>query len=280
MPGHGVLNRRSQSHGRSRSKHTNPWARGPAAWSVARRGEEIRAKVGACPKAYLGLRHAARTLGLSTQPLRDWTRLGLVRRDGPRGTISRTELLLLLTRIEAEVEPFDSASFYAKRLTCRRGGKRTSAGKLDGARFAWPRGRAALAPVELARLVGCHPSLICRALRGKVSGSRLRGRRRTPGRWEITRQAWESAHPGSLIRKAWLPPLPPGELIDTGAVAWHLRECGVAGMTRLGVRRLIRSGLLAGQHRQANGRRWYVRRAGLIAYRKNFRKSLDRRDQL
>ena len=69
-----------------------PWKRGPAAWRVKRRADEILAALAAAPSPLVSLRGAARLLGLSTQPLRDWAKQGYLSRTGPRGRFTVPEL--------------------------------------------------------------------------------------------------------------------------------------------------------------------------------------------
>ncbi len=61
-----------------------PWKRGPAAWHVKCRSDQILAQLAVTTRPFLTLRAAARLFGLSTQPLRDWLARGYLRRTGPR----------------------------------------------------------------------------------------------------------------------------------------------------------------------------------------------------
>lgn len=166
-----------------------PWERGPVAGEIARRAEAIeRALQAAGQPRYLSLRAAARVLGVSTQPVRDWLRLGHLTRSGPRGQIERKALVRLVRWLAAEAEEFHedrAARFHP-------GGRRPRPfQKLAQARFDWPRGRRTLGQGELARLVGCHPSLVIRAIRSGV----LRATQRSARRWEVSRPAWQRAFP-------------------------------------------------------------------------------------
>jgi hypothetical protein len=246
-----------------------PWKRGPVAWEVGCRAEEILAGLARCPRRFLSLRCAARFLGVSTQPLRDWIRRKDLKRDGPRFQISKDELCRFVKLLQERAEPFDSDG-YLERLHRKRERPPRRFEKLSSARFAWPKGRTALNPKELAQIVGCHPSLIVKAIRPYSSFNRVRGRRRTRCRWEITKRSWDEAFPFSLIKKRRLPGMPQGDLLSTVAVASHLRACGMEGAEAIDVRRLIQNGSLQAVHRSPNGRNWYVTKAGL----KEFRKSL------
>jgi hypothetical protein len=171
-----------------------PWKRGPVAWGIACRADEILVEVARCPRRFHSLRRAAHFLGVSTQPLRDWIRLGYLQRDGPRLQISAAELRRFVRWLQNRAEPFDPEE-YLDRLYRKRSRPPRPFDKLRAAQFAWPKDRAALTPKELAQLVGCHPSLIVKAIRSDHLFSGVRGRRRTPCRWEITRRSWSGAFP-------------------------------------------------------------------------------------
>jgi hypothetical protein len=51
--------------------------------------------------------------------------------------------------------------------------------KLRKAEFQWPRGKPSLTPKELASLIGCHPSLITKA----INARRIFGQRRRRPVW-------------------------------------------------------------------------------------------------
>lgn len=170
-----------------------PWKRGPRAWEVACRAYEILVELEHSPRSFLSLRKAAAMLGLSTQPLRDWIRLGYLHRDGPRKQISINELTRIVIDLASRAKPFDPER-YLDRIYIPRPELEDTFGKLWSSKFIWPKGRTALSPSELACLTGCHPTLIRLAIRRE----HVHGRRRTPERWEITRRAWSNAFPFSL----------------------------------------------------------------------------------
>jgi hypothetical protein len=60
-----------------------PWKRGPIAWEVANRADEILEALAENRRRFLSLRRASEMLGVSTQPLRDWIKLGYLKQDGP-----------------------------------------------------------------------------------------------------------------------------------------------------------------------------------------------------
>src|ERR1700722_7547472 len=90
-----------------RSSPRLPWKRGPVAWGIRLRADRIRETLSNCRARFFSLRKAARILGISTQPLRDWLRRGGVKSDGSRQQFSKTEVLRFLTRLEERAEPYD-----------------------------------------------------------------------------------------------------------------------------------------------------------------------------
>lgn len=160
-----------------------PWKRGPAAWKIRLNADDLKIRIGAEKRNFFSLRKTARLLNVSTQPLRDWLRWGDLKREGPRKQIARNEVLRLIAWFEGCAQPFDSQN-YLDRLPPTWPFK-----KLGRIRFEWPKGRKALNPRELAALAGCHPSLVIKAIRS----GRLRGRLRSPCRYEVTRHAWFDA---------------------------------------------------------------------------------------
>jgi hypothetical protein len=163
-----------------------PWKRGPVAWQVSCRADEILGELAACPRRFLSLRRAARFLGISTQPLRDWIQRGDLKRDGPRLQIHKDELRRFVKLLQERAEPFDSNRYF-ERLHRKRKRPPYRFEKLLSARIDWPKGRKGLTPKEYARLVRCHPSLVLTAIREHV----LHARRRTPCRWEIIKPRWQ-----------------------------------------------------------------------------------------
>jgi len=166
-----------------RGKPRLPWKRGPAAWNIKLDADEIRIRLSAENRNFFSLRRAAWILRVSTQPVRDWIRLGYVQREGPRGQIARSELERFVGWLEERAEPFDTMN-YLERIPLIRPFQ-----KMRRAHFEWPKGRKALNPRELAALTGCHPSSVLKAI---YSGA-LHGRRRSPRRWEVSRRAWHEA---------------------------------------------------------------------------------------
>ena len=177
-----------------------PWKRGPAAWHVKCRSDQILAQLAVTTRPFLTLRAAARLFGLSTQPLRDWLARGYLRRTGPRLRLSLPELRRFVQWLANRAEPF-AESNYQDRFCDPQGHPPYPFKKLTTTSIVWPKRRPALTPSELAALVGCHPSLIVKA----IQTGTLRARRRTPRRWTITRRAWTNAFPLTLTRQLSLP---------------------------------------------------------------------------
>jgi hypothetical protein len=238
-----------------------PWKRGPAAWQVAIRAEQILHGIKKCPRRFQSLRKAAALLGLSTQPLRDWIKRGYLQRGGQRYQISNEELSRFVIWLKQRAKPYDPEK-YVERFYSDEGQPLWRFGKLESARFAWPKGRDALRPKELSDRIGCHSSLIVRA----ISAGRVFAERRSPHRWEITKGAWRHAFMFSLIRTPRKVPLPNKELVPTVDVMWHLRACGIARINQAGVREMIREGQLHGLRPTPGGRKLFVSRTSL----KNF----------
>lgn len=163
-----------------------PWKRGPIAWEVGCRANKILEALAQSPRRFFSLRRASAILGVSTQPLRDWIKLGYLRRDGPRLQISKDELSRLVNWLAKRAEPFEEEN-YVRRFSSRHSRPGLPFAKLDRAQFAWPKDQAALTPPRLARLIGCHPSLIIKA----IHCGEFRARRKSPCRWEVTRRAWQ-----------------------------------------------------------------------------------------
>jgi hypothetical protein len=153
------------------------------AWEIVQRADSIFETLNASRRGFYSLRRTAKLMGISTQPVRDWIRLGHLKREGPRGQIERGEIERFIGWLERRAEPFDPYN-YLERLPAAYSFK-----KLYAADFEWPKGRKALNPRELAALTGCHPSLILKAIRK----GRLRARHRSPYRWEVSKHAWLNA---------------------------------------------------------------------------------------
>lgn len=165
-----------------------PWKRGPRAWEIARRSESILQELSTSRRGYYSLRRTARLFGVSTQPVRDWIRLGFVKRDGPRNQISGSELTRFLNTLIRRAKRYGRYN-YVDRIERNRAIPSWPWRKLRTAQFIWPKEKPTLTPVELAHLIGCHPSLIIKA----IYSERIKGCRRTPCRWAITRRAWNQA---------------------------------------------------------------------------------------
>ena len=195
-----------------------PWKRGPAAWKVACASDDIKNRLHAQPRKYLSLRRTAKLFRISTQPIRDWIRLGHLKREGPRRQIVLGELERFIEWLERRAKPF-SAENYTERFIRKTGRYPYRFQTLSRAQFIWPKGQKALTPKELAELIGCHPSLITKAIHAR-RWIRL-GRRKSSARkknyswetagsssrccWVITRRSWQNAFPLSTISDPRLP---------------------------------------------------------------------------
>lgn len=247
-----------------------PWKRGPAAWQVATRANEILETLAASPRRFFSLRATARVFGISTQPLRDWIGRGDLNREGPRLQFSRGELHRFVKELVDRAEPYDWQPHIGRFHRHLKRPPRPFE-KLRAARFVWPKGRTSLTPRELSSLIPCHSSLVVKA----IKASWRLGRRRTPCRWKITRRAWSDTFFFTLITKRRWPSLPHGDLLSTAEVAEHLKACGMDGLDQLGVRKLIKDGVLEGLHRNPRGLKWFVKKASLKKFRKTLKKPLD-----
>lgn len=165
-----------------------PWKRGPRAYEIALRADEIRERLNASRRGFFSLRGVAKLFGVSTQPVRDWIRFRQLNRERPRHQVSRAELFRFLEKLEKKAEPFDPYN-YVRRIAdnCKTGTWQWH--KLSDAEFDWPKENETRTPSELARLIGCHPSLIIKA----IYAGRVKGFRRTPCRWAIKRKSWQWA---------------------------------------------------------------------------------------
>jgi len=166
-----------------RGKPRLPWKRGPRAWEIAQRADLILETLNTSRRGFYSLRRTAKLLGISTQPVRDWIRLGQLKRDGPRKQVAKVEIERFVRDLKRRAEPYETKN-YAQRFP-----KTHLFKKLSYASFVWPKGRKRLTPKELAVLAGCHPSLLIKAIRCR----RLSGCHRSPHRWEITERAWINA---------------------------------------------------------------------------------------
>ena len=168
-----------------RRKPKLPWKRGPAAWKIKSDADEIKIRLGAEKRNFFSLRRAARLLNVSTQPIRDWIRLGYLKREGPRGQIAKGELGRFIGWLEEHAEPFDPLN-YLERIP-----PTFPFQELSSSCFVWPKGRANLKPSELAAIINCHPSLIVKAIRC----GRLHMRHQTGRHCKISKRIWRNSFP-------------------------------------------------------------------------------------
>ena len=172
-----------------------PWKRGPRAYEIARRADFILENINASRRGFYSLRKASKLLGISTQPIRDWIRLGHIKREGPRRSISRTELARFVIKLAERAEPFDTWN-YVRRIEDNLKVGSWPWRKLGTAQFAWPKESEWRTPAQLARLIGCHPSLIIKA----IYAGRITAFRRTPCRWAIKRRSWQLSFFSSFLK--------------------------------------------------------------------------------
>src|SRR6266850_1034972 len=226
---------------RRRVKPRLPWKRGPVAWKIACKADGILERLEKCSRSFLSLRHAARILEISTQPLLDWTKRNYLKRRGQRLLYEKADLCRLVRLFSERAEPFDSENYLMRFHKCRNGW-RYPFSKLSHAQFAWPKAIEALSPRAIAALAGCHPSSVLKAI--KVG--RVHARLRSACRFEITRRAWDSSFRLTLTCTIRNPPLPQGDPIPTGAVAAYLSACGIVNVDQRYVRFLVQEGKLEG----------------------------------
>jgi hypothetical protein len=172
-----------------RSRARLPWKRGPIAWKVAQRANEITTKLLNSAKNFYSLRQLAKLLGVSTQPVRAWAKRKHLHRAGPRLQFAKSEILRFINWLASRAKPFDRRQ-YLSRFDRNYLGPAFPFNKLRSAQLLWPRG-SSMTPPQIARQISCHPSLIVKAiLWGKV-----RAYRPTPYRWAIKRDSWQLAFP-------------------------------------------------------------------------------------
>lgn len=249
-----------------------PWKRGPVAWRIVGREVQIKEQLRSERGNFLSLRGVAKCFGVSTQPFRDWTRLGYLHSDGPRGQFSKCELHRFLDWLAGRAEPF-STDNYTMRLRGKSDKPRYPFQKLSEASFEWPVGQKALTPKELAELIGCHPSLIRKAtnsLVGKLAArrtARKASRKYTSAsreRREVTRHAWQRRFPGTIVAKARLPSIPSQpQSFKTNQTAALLHSWGMIEAKPYHVRRLIKLGKLEAARLTVAGRLLFVTRRSL-----------------
>ncbi len=170
-----------------------PWLKGPVAWEVRLRAPLIRERMQAEKERCLSLRQVAEALGISTQPARLWIKEGWLPATGPRGRVKVEDLLEFTAWLEKNARPYrmeDSAARFAGQDESGPSPFR----KLYRSQFSWDPARAVLTPPELADRIGCHPSLIVKAIRAGF----IQAKRRSHSRWEIARQDWAQAFTGTI----------------------------------------------------------------------------------
>jgi len=168
-------------------------AHGPAVWGVAKDHERILAILAAEKRPFVGLRRAAYIMVLSHHTLLTWEKRGLIVRVRSRAAGAHPKFRVSdLTRMVEQMRDRDLD--YPSPIS--RLGKRQAYlfEILARSSFAWPRSEKALTPKVIAERAGCHPSTIIRAI---VAG-RVKGRNRSPMRWEIRRSDWDRTFPFSL----------------------------------------------------------------------------------
>ena len=180
---------------RRNARRQFPWERGRVAWDVSQRAEEILNRLEFHPRNFFSLRQTATIFGVSTQPVRDWVRRRHLKRDGPRNQFRKAELCRFMKWLSKRAEPFTSED-YLDRIY-RKTGFQSPFRKLSRSRFVWPKGEDALRPRQLAKLIGCHPTLVLLAIRR----GEIKVKRPTPCRSLITRRAWMRSFPLSQCRQ-------------------------------------------------------------------------------
>lgn len=181
----------SPLHSRPRSKDKRkPWLRGPVAHQLVDSMELILIRLDSIRQKYLSLRMTAECLGISTEPIRKWKAGGWISGDGPRGQYSKDELKRFLLWLKKYARPYPMKTL-ALRFHNEEHPEPRPFLKLYSAKFSWPKERKALTPSELGRLIGCHPSLLVKAIDQGI----VRGRRRSAYRWEIPKSNWRRVFP-------------------------------------------------------------------------------------
>jgi len=241
-----------------------PWKRGPAAWNIKLDVEEIKMRLAAQKRNFFSLRQAAKILGVSTQPIRDWIRLKYLKREGLRGQITKSEFERFLKWLVERAKPF-SLWNYADRLLRSPTRPAYLFHTLGRAEFVWPKERKTLTPRELAGLIGCHHTLIIKAIHHKP----WLAKRKSPGRWEITRHRWENTFPLSNCTQFRMPSLPRQPLFSTKEAAEHMTMWGMRQASTYTVRRMIHSDQLVAIPPAPGKRKYFVPRKNLEKMRKN-----------
>jgi hypothetical protein len=254
-------------HPKRKSSPRLPWKRGPAAWNIACSSDGILEVLHQHPRSFISLREAARILGVSTQPLRDWTRQKYVKQEGPRLQYHKIELSRFVNWLAERAQPFDNENYLARLFSGSRLGPCLFS-KLSGSVFIWPRDKEALAPRELASLIHCHPSLILLAIREK----RIRPRMKTNCRCEVTRRAWTTAFPFSSVSPPEIRSIARRAIYSTAAVANYLSAWGLK-TDQSEVRSMIKRGELELGKTTPGKRKIFVTRKSLVKFRDSLLKS-------
>lgn len=167
-------------------------SRGPAAWDVAQDHDRILWVLKGLNRPYLSLRRTAGVFGASHHTLLDWEKSGLISRVRSKATgvnpkFKVSDLIRLTELLRDRVVDYPSP-------VERFGNKRVWPFSIFGKSFPWACSEKSLTPSQIASRIGCHPSTVVRAIVWGV----VRGRRRTPKRWEIRRTDWQRAFIVSL----------------------------------------------------------------------------------
>lgn len=175
---------------------------GPAAFDLASRASFVLAELGQQKRAFIGLRRAAKVLRVSHHTLLLWRNRGLIRREfipvHPGSPLSRPHPKYRVSDLVKLVELIGERVQVRPSPVLRFGNQpKAPFAVLADSKFEWQRNEKALSPREIANQIGCHPSTIIRA----IMSENVRGRRRTPRRWEIRRSDWKSAFPGTICKK-------------------------------------------------------------------------------
>ncbi len=260
-----------------------PWKRGPVAGKIVAERTEILESIRGHRRRFISLRQAAKLLGVSTQPVQDWIRLGYLKREGQRKLISREELERFVVWLVAHDgdEGFEPSELIHRIHGESRYGPRRFA-KLEKAKISWHPSIKALTPPELARLVGCHPSLIRKAITEGHLGAKPKAVKRKRSGWyspqggyvhfQITRRAWDNAFPGTILVKERLPNIPMVEMFRLNDVSWQLRSWGIEDHSPSEIRKLIHANKLEAIRPCAGQRNYFVTRKELVILRKKLLK--------
>ncbi len=245
-----------------------PWKRGPVAWRIAQSADEVRLKLSSEKRHFLSLRQTSSLLGVSIQPVRVWIKRRFLKSEHRRQLIAKTEIIRFVDWLAQRAEPFDTAR-YVDRFYWHRRLPTYPFWKLSRCKFVWPYRQPSLTPKELSKLIGCHPSLIVKA----ITKGWLRGKRKSPRRWEVTRRAWEDRFP-LTVQFARKPPESSYKvLLPTAEVARRLSAKCLRVRTQRYVRKLIRTGQLEAERPTPGGRKWFVNEASLAAYCRKLKKA-------